>query len=78
MKNISLALFTLALVFSPSYSQQKDTRQASRASIEVAGVKLQLGMTKATVVQTPFSTHPRVLLGTRMKEQLRLPCENCS
>jgi hypothetical protein len=51
MKRISLAVLTLALLSSLLYSQQMTTRLTSRASIEVAGVKLQLGMTKATIAE---------------------------
>ena len=51
MKRISLAVLTLALLSSLLCSQPHTTGQTSRASIEVAGVKLQLGMTKATVAE---------------------------
>jgi hypothetical protein len=49
MKRKSLAVLTLALLSSQLYSQHTNTRPTSGAFIEVAGVKLQLGMTKATV-----------------------------
>jgi hypothetical protein len=51
MNKTSVALVTFALLSSLLYAEQKTTRRTDSASIEVAGVKLQLGMSKADVAE---------------------------
>jgi hypothetical protein len=51
MKRIFLAVLSVALLSSLLYAQQKTSGRSSGAYLEVAGAKLQLGMTKATVAE---------------------------
>lgn len=56
MKRTPLVVLTLASVASVLHSQPQTTGKPSNASIEVAGVKLQLGMTKPTVAERLVGT----------------------
>ncbi len=53
MRKASVVVLALVVLssFSLLYAQQKAARQISRSSIELAGVKLQLGMSKADVAE---------------------------
>lgn len=51
MKRMFLASLTLAAVSSLLYAQQRPSQQVSKASIEIGGVTLHLGMTKADVAE---------------------------
>ncbi len=57
MKRIALALSALASVSCFVYARQRTVPQVNKASIEIAGVKLHLGMSKAEVAERFVGTN---------------------